>query len=1371
MGYRRSGATPVPWCRIPSPQIGRFDKAMEACVPAMVVAQQRPSEEPLPALGADVPPRADALRRIAAEVSGRHDLEGLFRDVIDEAFTLFGVDQAGLWTYDDSVTPLHLVAQRGLSPEILGIVATLPREAGTAGMLALNEREVQVLSGDLASTLPRLRKIYRRAGVRTICFVPIVFGDTPLGLLVLYHLTDYAWTPDEIDLARAFADHMATAIGNARLAESTRTMTDRLRAISELAGRLNRLQDVDGIAQAIVAEARTLIDHDTIRVYRVDHETSMCEPIAFQGIFLGARDPDPAMLRVAIGTGLTGWVAAHGESVRLGDAGADPRTLVVRSIDGPESMLLVPMLFDGVVYGVIVVSKDGLDRFDADDETTLRIFAGYAAQSLVNGTNMERLRRQQDELEHQLEGQRRLLEVNERLLSTLEPAGVLDLIADSLRAIVPYDSLTIYKVDQVAGVRRAVVSRDRFADLILAHESPIGSGITGWVIERGEAVLANEAHLHPRSIQVPGTPFEPEAMIVVPLIVNGETIGTLNIGRMGEAEAAFSANEFELTQLFAGQASIALQNAETHGAVRVRADLDALTGLRNHGSFQRELGETVADGGGGQPFAVLMLDLDGFKAFNDACGHPAGDSFLVGVAGAMAHATREGDRLYRYGGDEFVTILTGADRAVAHEVAERIRRGVADVSATSGGPPVAVSVGVACFPEDGRTKDALVEMADRALYLAKPEGRSAAGRESPADPYLRALDETALALLDRNDSTVLLETILARATALFGTPHGYIHLVEPDGSLVVSHGSGLFEAMVGDRMSVDEGLAGAVFRSGAPIAVADYATYPERLPYLPRAGFGSMIGVPLASGGTTVGVIGLASGTLDRAFGPRETHALVRFAQLASIALDNSRLFDAAQRGALHDRTTGLPNRELLTDRIGHALASSQSDTTEPIAVILLDLDRFKVINESVGHAVGDRLLVAVGQRLITSLRPSDTVARFGGDEFGIILDPVVDEDEARAIADRIGADLRVPFPMGGREWFISASLGIAVGRPGRATPGEMLREAEIAMVRAKRDPSRRYVLFEPSMSDQTMDRIDLENDLRRAIERGELRLHYQPLIDLETDRILGFEALVRWQHPVRGLVPPLAFIPLAEETGLIIPLGRWVLETACQQARKWHDARPRGPRLLMSVNLSARQFVQPDLVESVAAILAETGLDPSTLELEITESVVMDQSEVGIRTLSRLRDMGVRLVLDDFGTGYSSLSYLKHLPLDTIKIDRTFVAGLEGEADRSIVEAVLALAHGLRISVVAEGIETEAQFETLRAMGCDVGQGYLFAKPMPAIDATRLLSPTRATAATRAAVRAKIKPDPKPLAPISSPSAARTRTRPVRGLGRRRPT
>ena len=503
------------------------------------------------------------------------------------------------------------------------------------------------------------------------------------------------------------------------------------------------------------------------------------------------------------------------------------------------------MTYERTVHGVLVVSKDGRDRFDSDDETTLNIFAGYAAHALLNATNMERLHRQQVELEHQLDGQRRLLEVNERLLSTLEPAGVLDLIADSLKAIVPYDSLTMYRIDRAAGVRRAVVARDRFADLILAYEGPLESGISGWVIEHSEAVLANEAHLDPRSVQVPGTPFEPEAMIVVPLLVNGEAIGTLNIGRMGGPEASFSANEFELTQLFAGQASIALQNAEIHGAVRVRAEHDALTGLRNHGSFQRELGEAVASGGGGRPISILMLDLDSFKGYNDACGHPAGDALLASLAKVLASATRDGDRLYRYGGDEFAAILPGADRQAAHEVAERIRHAVAEMSEAVGGPRVTISIGVACYPDDGRTKDVLVGVADRALYLAKPVGRSGADHEPQADPYLRALGETALSLLDRHDPTVLLETIMTRATSLLGTPHCYIYLVEPgDEELVVRHGTGLFAST--SAAACRSTTAWPARSSARPRRWPSTTTTPcaGRSRTIPSGSIGAVVGVP-----------------------------------------------------------------------------------------------------------------------------------------------------------------------------------------------------------------------------------------------------------------------------------------------------------------------------------------------------------------------------------------------------------------------------------------------------------------------------------------------------------------------------------------------
>jgi EAL domain-containing protein (putative c-di-GMP-specific phosphodiesterase class I) len=364
---------------------------------------------------------------------------------------------------------------------------------------------------------------------------------------------------------------------------------------------------------------------------------------------------------------------------------------------------------------------------------------------------------------------------------------------------------------------------------------------------------------------------------------------------------------------------------------------------------------------------------------------------------------------------------------------------------------------------------------------------------------------------------------------------------------------------------------------------------------------------------------------------------------------------------------------------------------------------------------------VAAARRIGAAVRGGDVVGRFGDDVFAVLLHPVDGEHDALSVLSVVEASFAEPFLIDDHEVQVTASAGVALGGAG-TTVADLLREAEIAVHRAKVDPVRRTVLFDPAMRAQAVERVELERDLRRAIERDELVLHFQPLVELASERVVGHEALLRWRHPTRGVVPPLSFVPLAEETGLILPMGRWVLATAAWQARTWQQTWAGASALVMSVNLSARQFSQPGLIDEVRELLQVTGLDPSTLELEITESVVMDESEAGIERLRVLRGLGVRLALDDFGTGYSSLSYLRRLPLDVIKIDRSFVAGLGSPepsetvgANLPIVQAVIALAHGLGIEVVAEGIETQEQLALLRQLGCDRGQGYLFSKPRPA--------------------------------------------------------
>jgi diguanylate cyclase (GGDEF)-like protein len=437
---------------------------------------------------------------------------------------------------------------------------------------------------------------------------------------------------------------------------------------------------------------------------------------------------------------------------------------------------------------------------------------------------------------------------------------------------------------------------------------------------------------------------------------------------------------------------------------------------------------------------------------------------------------------------------------------------------------------------------------------------------------------------------------------------------------------------------------------------------------------------------------------------------------------------------AFHDRLTNLPNRELFLKRLQsairrsatrYALADAKHGHTALFAVLFLDIDSFKDVNDRMGLRIGEQVLVNTARRLKTFLRRRDTLARVGGDEFAILLEDIDDISEASRMADLLQQQMVKPFSLNGQEIFTSASIGIALNQVGQDhQPEALLRDAHTAMYRAKALGKARYEVFATAMRAQVVKRLQLETDLRRAVERQEFHLNYQPIISLKTGKIAGFEALVRWQHPQQGFVSPVDFIPVTEETGLIIPLGQWILKEACRQLCIWHEQFPAEPPLTIAVNLSVQQFSQPDLVDFIEQTLKTAGVDASSLKLEITESMAMKDVEAAIALLLRLKGLNLRLSIDDFGTGYSSLSYLHRFPVDTLKVDRSFVSRMEDTSENAaIVETIIMLSHNLGMDAIAEGVETATQRDRLQALNCEYGQGYFFSKPLNSEAATALLA------------------------------------------------
>ena len=570
----------------------------------------------------------------------------------------------------------------------------------------------------------------------------------------------------------------------------------------------------------------------------------------------------------------------------------------------------------------------------------------------------------------------------------------------------------------------------------------------------------------------------------------------------------------------------------------------------------------------------------------------------------------------------------------------------------------------------------------------------------------------------------LLQALVAGTSELIGDEIASLRLLDPEdpGAAVLVAGVGLDPAVRAqiERTRIGEGLGGRAIAEDRLMAFAADSPADRAIPAIKDHEVQAAMAAPVREEGRVIGSLVTATRRRGRRYTSDEREILLAFAEHASLALTDAKMVATTLHQAFHDPLTDLPNRALFVDRLEQGMRRARRSRTQ-LAVLFLDVDRFKIVNDSLGHAAGDELLREVGARLLTSIRPGDTAARFGGDEFAILLEDVDSREDAEHIAMRILLALRTPLPVAGRDVFVTASIGISMDAD---CAEDAIRDADLAMYRAKGQGKGRYVVFEPFMHAAVVERASLEADLQRVIERDELVLHYQPVVALETTELVGVEALVRWRHPERGLIQPDAFIPLAEETQLMGEIGRWIMIEACRQAAAWQHARP----LRLSVNLSACQLGSAGLVADVEAALAISDLAPSSLVLEITETALMRDVEQTITCLEGLKRLGILLAVDDFGTGYSSLDYLRRFPIDMLKIDKAFVDDLVG-GDSKLAQAIIDLGDSFGLQVVAEGIEHESQRRRLLELGCRLGQGYHFARPMPAGKLAQLLRPAIAAA------------------------------------------